>query len=231
MTAKRDPGKLWSIEEGPSARTIAKMLRVLYPDARTVLDLTYGNGNFWSDRYPSGLPLDITGVDLDPSKGARVADFRATGFESGSYDVCIFDPPYLSNTSKAGTSRVGRRFSSYPTEEEAIAAVQAGCREAWRLSKLGIIVKVQDMIHGYRFVDMTGWVRRALPVIPYGRVDQIGPGKIIDPKWTAQLSVWSCSTTFLAFRHGDQRHIRRTRKEPVSTVCDGDALPGEASVV
>ena len=38
---------------GTNAQTVADILRVLFPDARTVLDTTYGRGRFWSPKHPS----------------------------------------------------------------------------------------------------------------------------------------------------------------------------------
>lgn len=46
---------------------------------------------------------------------------------------------------------------------------------------------------------------------PDQRVDVVRPHKLLDPKWGEQLSAYSNSATFLAYRHGDQRHIRRRR--------------------
>ncbi len=199
--------RLYSIETGTSAQTVAKMLRVLYPDALTVLDSTWGKGRFWVGTET----VRVIGLDMsDHGRPHVLGDFTRLPFTDGAVDVVVYDPPYLSDTSTKRQSIMDRRFSSYRSETEAQATVQAGMREAWRVARLGVIVKVQDHVHASRFVDMVGWIREAVDGHPvYQRVDQARPVKLTDPKWTDQLSAWSNGATFLAYRRGDQRHIRR----------------------
>lgn len=220
--------RLMSVESGTSAQTIAKLLSVLYPDAVTILDATYGSGGFWK-----GTPWrDVTGLDRDPSKARNVVgDFTRLPFKDEAFDVVVFDPPYLSDVSRHNPGIVGRRFGSYANQDRARWTVMEGAAEAWRVARLGLIVKVQQHVHASLFVDMVSWIRDALPDQPlYGQVEQVRPVKLTDPKWSDQLSVWSNSATFLAFRHGDQRHIRRSRrsrtaeKTPMMGGSDGGRL-------
>jgi hypothetical protein len=206
---------LYSVEHGSSAQTVAKLLRVLFPDAGTALDLTYGSGKFWDGT----AGVRVTGVDLDPSRARDVcADFTRLPFRADSFDVCVFDPPYLADVSKHNPGIVGRRFGSFATVDDVRLAVMRGAVEAWRVARLGIVVKVQAHTHASVLVDMPSWVSQALLGQPlYGRVEQTRPAKLLDPKWTDQLSVWSNSATFLAYRHGDQRHVRR-RPRPIEAV-------------
>ncbi len=199
-----------SIEPGPSARVIARMLAVLFPDAKSVLDTTWGKGNFWSPKYPTGAT--VTGLDRDPERARDlVGDFRdLKDIANNSYDVCVFDPPFLTDVSKTNPGVMGTRFASFETEAELIDAVTRGCAEAWRVARLGIIVKVQNHVHQSRSVRMTRWVEDVLPVPAYGEVHTVRTsGKIRSPKWGTQLSVYSNHASYLAFRHGDQRHVRR----------------------
>lgn len=206
--------RLYSVERGTSAQTVAKLLRVLFPDAQTVLDTTFGSGSFWKPAPPEGISL--TGIDLDPERARdRVADFTDLPFEHRSFDVVVFDPPYLSDVSRRNPGIVGRRFGSFATHDDVRRAVTKGAVEAWRVARIGLIVKVQLHTHASTLVDMESWVREAIRQPLYGRVEQIRPAKLTDPKWTEQLSVWSNSATFLAFRKGDQRHVRRKRPEAV----------------
>ena len=206
--------RLMSVETGTSARTIAKMLRVLFPDALRVLDATWGSGRFWSPHF-GARSKHVVGLDLSPHGRPDVlGDFTRLPFRDDAFDVVVYDPPYLSDTSKAGTSKMDQRFASYRSEDEAHATVQAGAREAWRVARLGCLVKIQGHIHASRYVDMEAWIRAALDGWPlYGRVEQVRPVKLLGANWTDQLSVWSNSATFLAFRHGDQRHVRRRRAD------------------
>jgi hypothetical protein len=198
--------KLCSIEYGSSAQTVAKMLRVLFPDAKTVLDMTYGSGKFWT----SNTPWRVTGIDLNPERARDVcADFTRLPFTNGAFDVSIFDPPYLTDASCSGLMAMDRHFSSFASVDAAQRAVSRGVTEAWRVGRIGCIVKVQNYTHASRSVRMTQWVEDALPERAYGEVHAVTPSKIFDPKWGQQLSVYSVHTTYLAFRHGSQMHVRR----------------------
>jgi hypothetical protein len=183
---------------------------VLFPDAAIVLDTTRGKGRFWD----GSVPVSATDLDISPYGNPHVVgNFTSLGFPDGSFDVCVFDPPYLADVSRSNSGVVGRRFGSFATLADVQRAVEAGCREAWRVSRLGVIVKARQHIHESRFVDMVGWMRGAVPAPIFGQVEQVRPIKLTDPKWRDQLSVWSNSATFLAFRHGDQRHVGRSRRE------------------
>lgn len=201
---------LYTVETGSSAQVVAKMLRVLFPDAATVLDATHSKGKFWGTETAH---LRVIGTDLDPAgaKDAR-ADFTRLPFLSGSVDVVVVDPPFLWDEGKTNRSIMGKRFSTYRSEQHAIETVQNGAREAWRVARIGVIVKCQDFCHASKKVWMSQWLREAIPVELYDAVHLVGRSKVIDPKWTgSQLTAWSNSTSFLTWRKGDQRHIRRRR--------------------
>jgi hypothetical protein len=122
-----------------------------------VLDMTHGNGTFWRGESD----VLVTGLDIVPARARDVAaDFTRLPFVDDAFDVCVFDPPYLADTAKAGTSLVGRRFGSYVTQRHVWEAVDAGVREAWRVSRIGVLVKVANHTHGLVAVRMTdGGVR------------------------------------------------------------------------
>jgi hypothetical protein len=65
-----------------SAEIIAAILRVLFPDARTALDLTPGRRCFWSEAVPTHL---------------AVHDFTALPYGDESYDVLLCDPPHIAD--------------------------------------------------------------------------------------------------------------------------------------
>lgn len=200
--------RLYSVEIGTSAQTVAKMLRVLFPDATTVLDSTWGKGRFWD----GNTAVRVTGLDMSPhGRPSVLGDFTRLPFDDEAFDVVVLDPPYQWDEGKRKRSIMGLRFSTYRDEAHAREIVQAGATEAWRVARLGILVKVQNFCHASLPVRMTRWVEDVLPHPPYGEVHQARTStlKVMDPKWSDQLSVYSRSTTFLAFRHGDQRHKRR----------------------
>lgn len=198
--------RLYSVEDGTSARAVAGLLAVLFPDARTVLDATYGNGRFWD----GSADVEVTGLDLDPGRAAHVVgDFRALPFADDAFDVVIFDPPYHTNMGRGKASVMGARFGTFATLADLREAVEQGCREAWRAGRLGVIVKCQDYIHESKPVWMSDWVKGALPVEPYDVLHLRQRSKVIDPKWRDQLSVYRNHSTFWVFRTGGNVHRRR----------------------
>lgn len=199
---------LYTVETGTSAQVVAKLLRVLYPDAATVLDATHSRGAFWG---PATAHLRIIGTDLDPAgaKDAR-ADFTRLPFLDASVDVVVFDPPYITDPGRGKPGIMAGRFGSYPSVDAMRAAVEAGCREAWRVSRLGVVVKTQDHNHNNRKVWMTAWVAGAIPAEEYDRVHLLTRQKVTASSWKfGQVSAWSNATTWQAFRHDGPLHRRR----------------------
>lgn len=198
---------LRAVMRAASADIIARMLEVLYPDAETVLDATFGNGKFWTP----DTPLMVTGLDLDPTRARDVcANFRALPFLDDSFDVVIFDPPYHTNMGRAKPSVMGARFGTFDTIPDLKLAVEQGCAEAWRVARLGMIVKSQDYIHESRLVRMSRWIEDAIGVEPYDFVRGVSPSAITDPKWGERLSVRHGGTPdYWAFRTDGPIHKRR----------------------
>lgn len=199
---------LYTVEHGSSAQVVAKLLRVLFPDAATVLDATYSRGKFWG---PQTAHLTIIGTDLDPAcaKNAR-ADFRHLPFLDNSVDVVVVDPPYICDPGRGKPGVMSSRFGSYRSVDEMRAAVEAGCREAWRVARVGVIVKSQDHCHNSRKVWMSGWVAGAMPAEEYERVHLVTRQKVVASSWTkGQLSAWSNATTWQVFRKDGPVHKRR----------------------
>src|SRR5262245_22274242 len=204
--------QLTRIYRGSSAELLAHIIAVLFPDARTALDMTWGRGRFWLARPP----LRVTGVDIDPIHARdRVADFTKLPYRAKSFDLAIFDPPYQTDPGQGAL--IGARFGSYPTIPALREAVVAGTSEAYRVSRIGFVVKVMDYIHASRLVQMSRWVERAVPLELYDYVLLESPSKMEDGRWTKhgpQLSVRSNATVWLVFRHDGPVH-RRPRPVPV----------------
>jgi hypothetical protein len=188
----------------PTPIIVAQILRVYFPSAETALDLTGGDGGFWDG---SEL-LDVTRLITDPSKSPNgTDDFRSLPqIVDDAHDVTLFDPPHVADA--GDESIMGAKFGTFD-DADIEQAIQAGCREAWRIGRLGTIVKVTDHVHGQRYVLESDWVRAAIGQPPFDEVYQVRPGAVIDPKWNEQLSAYNNGATYLIFRKGDQRHIRR----------------------
>lgn len=202
---------MMSVMASTSAEAMHRITEVLFADARSALDLTYGLGGFWKFPHPT---IEVVGLDLDPARGLDlVADYRSTGLPDASFDLVAFDPPYISNPSHSGTSVMASRFGSFANVRELEESVRAGTREAWRLCRLGIVVKVQNHMHGGKFVHMTRWVMEEIPEPVYDEVHVLS-NKLIDSKWTVQLSAWRNHSTYTIFRKGSQTHARsRSRSQ------------------
>src|SRR3990167_9646860 len=83
--------------------TDSKLLDWLIPfslrrDPKIIIDPCFGRGRFWKgSRY---LPILIKS-DLNPfNSGVVKADFRCLPIKSNSIDVCVFDPPHISESGK-----------------------------------------------------------------------------------------------------------------------------------
>jgi hypothetical protein len=168
--------------------------------------MTFGGGRFWYPEMPRGL--ELTTLDIDPARRPDVVgDFRALPFADRSFDVAVFDPPYLTHPGR--TSIICGRFGSFATQQELRDAVERGCREAWRTARLGAIVKVQDHLRGGKKVWMSDWAWRSVPVEPFDQLIVPSPSKIEDRRWGPQLSVRSTHACYWVWRKDGPTHKRR----------------------
>lgn len=199
---------LYTVAELTSPQAVERLLGLLLPDATTVLDTTYGSGSFWRGSHADVV---VTGMDLNAARARHVrADFTALPFADNSFDVVIFDPPYHTDVGRAKASATHARFGSFATVADLKRAVQLGTAEAYRVARLGVIVKVQDYIHASRAVWMSHWVHAAVPVEPYDVLYvQRTCGKIRSPKWKDQLSVYRNHATYWVYRKDGAAHKRR----------------------
>jgi len=188
----------------PTPIIVAQILRVFFPAAETALDMTGGDGGFWDG---SEL-LDVTRLIVDPAGAPDgTEDFRSLPhIPDDAHDVTLFDPPHLADSS-AG-SIMGDKFGTIP-DDEMEDAIQAGCREAWRIGRLGTVIKVTDHVHGQRYVIESDWVRAAIGQPPFDEVYQVRTGAVIDPKWQEQLSAYNNGSTYLIFRKDGPLHTRK----------------------
>jgi hypothetical protein len=179
---------------------IADIARVFFPDATTAVDLTPSDRfGFWSETAPTHLKVHVS-----------FDDFRQLELQDGAFDVSFFDPPHLPDAGPRSVMRLRFGTLAYRDWEP---AVRDGAREAFRVGRLGCVIKVCDLVNRQRFHDMRGWITEDLGT-PYDVVHFVRPQPITSPKWTEpQLSARSNGATFLIYRHGDQRHVRRAASE------------------
>lgn len=186
-----------------SAEATRRYIHLAFRDAHTALDLTVASGGFWRWRVPPGL--DVTTNNLDPSSVADLhLDFTATGLPDGSYDLVIYDPPHLADL--GDESIMGRRFGSALGSDGLDRLVTDGVREAWRLARVGILVKLADSSHGSEFLQLSRWVFDALAVRPYFVAHTTRP-QLEDGKWKVQRVPRSNGAVYLVWRK--EGHVHR----------------------
>jgi len=80
-----------ALVRGSNADLIKQVARLYATDPTLrIADVTYGKGAFWR-KTPQ---LDVTGSDLI-TVPERPYDFRDLPYEDNSFDIVVFDPPYL----------------------------------------------------------------------------------------------------------------------------------------
>ena len=147
------PAAVMTAHHGRNDAMIASVARLYIPDGATVLDATWGKGNFWTRTDTSRFRL--VGSDLASPHAQVRADFRALPFASGSLDVVVLDPPYIHAPGR-------RSFEERYRNRETTAALGSwkavmdlywqGAREAHRVLRPGgtCWVKCQDTIESRR---------------------------------------------------------------------------------
>ena len=184
---------------------VRRLLDLAFRDARTALDLTYGAGRFWRDPMPPGLVL--TTNNIDPTSDADLhLDYRETGLEAGSFDVPIFDPPHTADNG-AGGLYYNRYGGTAKGNAALIEDIQAGVREAWRIARVGVVVKVTDASHGGEWVALSDAVKAGIPMPPYFELRTVRAAPIRDPKHRVQRVPKSNGAVYLVFRKDGHRHL------------------------
>lgn len=77
---------------GRNKDLFADVMSMYAKDGYRVIDVTYGNGNFWKE-------LDTTKWVFNGSDLLTGVDARCLPYETGSIDIEVFDPPYMHNAS------------------------------------------------------------------------------------------------------------------------------------
>ena len=186
-----------------SAEATRRYIDLAFRDAHTAIDLTFAAGCFWKRPNPPGLT--ITTSNIDPSSAADLhLDFTATGLPDDAYDLAVYDPPHLADLGV--DSIMGRRFGTVKGTPGLKLLVTAGVREAWRIARVGIVVKLADHSHGGAFLQLSRWCVQALDVEPYFVAHTYRP-PLRDSKWKVQRVPRNNGADWLIFRKDGGRHL------------------------
>jgi len=182
---------------------VKSIVLVAFPEARTILDVTYGLGNFWSE----GAPVPVTAHDLAPERAPNgVMDYTDLQYDDATWDVVTLDPRHLANGGE--DSVMTNRFGTAATQEEIDNQIIDGTRECWRVCSMGLIVKVTNHVHAATFQYEQGLVEEALDwKIPYyDLVYQVRDHAFIDPTWGPQKSAYNNGSVYIILKKGSQLH-------------------------
>jgi hypothetical protein len=141
------PALVMTAHHGRNDAMIANVARLYIPDGATVIDATWGKGNFWTRTDMSRFRL--VGSDLSSPQAQIRADFRALPFADASADVLVLDPPYVARPE--GGRFIDQRYRNSETTKGLTYArmldlYRGGLREAHRVLRRGgtCWVKCQD---------------------------------------------------------------------------------------
>lgn len=188
----------------PSHDAVRRLVHLAFRDAHTALDLTYARGAFWRDPMPPGL--SVLRNTLDWSIEAEFhRDFTATDLESGCVDLAVYDPPHIADGGAA--SIMAARYGTVKGTAALREMIQAGAVEAWRISRVGVLVKVADHCHGGELLSLSDWVKAVMPVKPYVVLHTVRPGYLRDGKHRVCRVPRNNGAVWLVFRHSGHRHL------------------------
>jgi hypothetical protein len=145
-----------------SRQVLEATLAVHFPEG-VILDCTWGKGAFWSDDNRGR----VVGMDLAPRYGCLVqADARFLPIRDKAVAVAVFDPPHQHGVSSTTTLRHQEDFSRMPTQADIHRLITSAAPELRRVSQMGAIIKVTDMVEAGRYMPTHSLLAAALaPVL------------------------------------------------------------------
>ncbi len=138
------------VTQGNSSDVMERIIELHFSDPDyNILDLTYGKGVFWQGVDQTIPVRQLTTNDLDIDAPATYhQDFRNTEWGDKSFDLVVFDPPFMS--SGAGQYNgfgVDRTVEGAPqNRKDTRELLVDGMAEAMRVALDGIIVKTQVVV-------------------------------------------------------------------------------------
>jgi hypothetical protein len=169
-----------------------------------VLDLTYGEGGFWTHYQPAELVTN----DINPEKGDHHQDFRHTTWPARSFNTVVFDPPYkLSGTPASGAMDLRFGTDVVRTRNELLALIVGGIAEAARLADVFVLVKLMDQVNSQEVRWLTDVATLTGLALELRKFDSfiLAPGGRKQPAGTTQQHARREHSTLLVFGRGKRR--------------------------
>lgn len=207
------------------ATALAKLLTIHAPDARHILDCTWGRGSIWRNLLwggagtaippflrmldPRAALFDCRVVRSDLQSPGDVAvdvaaDYLRLPFRPGVFDVVVWDPPHTADGGKNGV--MGGR---YGTQKGGGLKTQipAFLSEGARVLRPGgaVLVKLVNGVHDGRFHN---WARAFLNAAESVGLEQIDEAMVVrrnrisDPRWKQVLHLRGAHVYWLAVQKG-----------------------------
>lgn len=145
--AKKNPVMTGMI--GTNSDLFPEVARLHIEDGNIVWDATYGKGAFWKNIKNRNYKLVTS--DLVTECDVRCNDLTPP-FHSDSFDVIVYDPPYLYNHSGTIKESVAKQYQNNSlqrkTNRDVLDMYNEFCCVAYNLLKQGgrLVVKCQDVI-------------------------------------------------------------------------------------
>ena len=168
----------------------------LYLDDRTVLDVTYGKGKWWTIYRPERFTFHDLALDG--------IDFTDLPYPDGTFDVVTYDPPYVANTS--GNTFMAKYGVAEPRSQDQLRRLMvAGFTEAVRVCTEFVLVKCMNATDGGELQTLGPfWIMQAAETLPVVLHDQIihASGPPVGNGYNIRQQVRSlrCNSELLVFR-------------------------------
>jgi fluoride ion exporter CrcB/FEX len=188
-----------------SADMTRRLLDLVFRDASSVLDLTYGDGAFWRPPFPPGITLATNNVDPAAATDYHI-DFTEIPcpLPRDSYDVVTYDPPHIGDGGANGI--MATRYGTVRGTEGLKRMIMCGAVNAMGIAALGIIVKVTDHSHGGQLLLQSDWIKNALEMQPYAVAYTTRSTFMKDGKHKVQRVPRNNGAVWLAFRKDGHHH-------------------------
>lgn len=185
-----------------NASAVAAAAALYIRDGATVVDATYGLGQFWRKKNPARFFL--VGSDI-ASKATIRADFRQLPFAAEAVDVIVLDPPYTWNRHPRMTNHDRFGGVTAPVSiEDVLELYRVGMVEAARVLKPRgrLFVKAMDQLTNHR----QHWFSLKLPQIAENLGMFMRDQFIVKanktpsyPQWERQHHAWKTHSFLLIF--------------------------------